>query len=154
MDALRTLVINELKDKLPDIAAGIRSYAELLDEQSDKQISYPAGSVLVSILPVQEAPIDLPPWELRANWGVVVTGTGVSREQRDKDGWKQAMRVARVIYRNCWSLQRSSVTPAIITSIQKNEQRDKEGSPTGVNYWTITFYNYCRFTATLGEPEY
>lgn len=153
MDALRTRIINELKVRLPDVK-NIRAYAELLDDTTDKQISYPAGSIFVSILPVEEAPEGIAPWELRANWGVVVTGTGASREQRDKEGWAMATRVARVIYRNCWGLGRSSVTPAFITTMQKNEQRDKEGSPTGVNYWTITFYNYCRFTAALGEQEY
>lgn len=153
MDYLRTQIINTLKAKFPAMGDNIKAYADVLDEQTEPFVGYPAGSIFVSILPLQSAPEEFAPWELRANWGIVVTGKGASKMLTDAEGWHKTIQVAEVIYSNKWGMKHS-VTPAVITGIQKNEQRNKDNYPTGVYYWTITFYNLIRFTAALGTPEY
>lgn len=152
MNALRNAIINELKARLPDIADRIKPFAMLLDEQTDAFVGYAPGSVFLSILPAQQAPAEFAPFELRANFGLVVTAKGASVKDTDAAGWEQATRVAQVVYGNNWKLP--STSTATITAFSKNEQRDKEGLPTGNYYWTIVFYNLCRFSAALGEQEY
>jgi len=148
MDQLREGIVRALKEAFPTHEASIRPFTALLDEQTDVQISYPSTGMLVCILPITEAPDDIP-WELRAHFGLVVTLKAASAIERDKLGWKLCMQVAQVVYRNCWGIERMNITPAVITGIQKNEARTPDGAPTGINYWTILFYNYVKFEAVV-----
>lgn len=147
MDLIRGRIVKALKDRFPEMADSIKPFAALLDEQGDQQVSFSAPGILVAILPVQEAPEQIP-YDLRANWGLVVSVKGGGALARDVAGWKLAVEAAQVVYRNCWQMQ-GMVTPAILTSLTKNDVRDAQGTPTGSNYWTVTFYNYIKFEAVI-----
>jgi hypothetical protein len=152
MDILRGILVDTLKAKLPDLAKGIKPFVGLLEEQTEGQLSHNSPSILVCCLPITEAPEDKAPWELRADWGIVMTVRAASALERDKLGWAQAIRVANVVYANVWG-KPGHVCPARLTSLSKNEARAPDGTPTGVNYWTLTFYNWIKFSAANGTFE-
>jgi hypothetical protein len=149
MDIIRDAIVRHLRDRFPDMESSIMPFIGLLDEQTEKQISYRAPGILIGILPFGEVPDAVAPWEMAGEFGAVISVAQASAIERDKAGWTLSMRVAQAIYRNTWGFPRMEVCPAIITNIQKNVQLDSTGSPTGVNYWTIQFHNWLMFEALV-----
>lgn len=150
MNLVRDAIVQTLRDRFPALGTSVRAFTGLLDEQSDGQISYPSPGVLVSAINAIEPPEEIAPWELRLNFGLVITAKAASAAERDKEGWQLCMRVAKVAYRNTWGVNPFNIRPAILVGIQKNTARDLNGAPTGVDYWTIQLYNWAKFDALIG----
>lgn len=149
MDKVRQAIVDTLKGKFPAMAESIIPFTGLLDEESEEQISYRAPGVLVCILPVAEVPEIIAPWELQADFGLVIAVKEPSAIERDKAGWKLCMQVVNVAYRNTWGISAQFIRPAIITGIAKNQRRNPDGTPTGIDYWTVTFYNWLKIEGTF-----
>lgn len=147
MDIIRDAIVTTLQGKFPAMGDSIQPFIGLLDEQSETQISYRAPGVLVCILPFNEAPEDIAPWELQGEFALVLSVKGASALVRDKEGWKLCKQLAQVTYRNTWGVNPLNIRPAIITNVSKNTARNPDGTPTGVNYWTILFHNWMNFEA-------
>jgi hypothetical protein len=147
MDKVRAAIVDTLKGKFPEMAQSIAPFTSLLNEQSDSGISYRAPGVLVSIISAQEAPENVAPWEVQGEFGLVVAVNESSASKRDVEGWKLCMKVASVVYRNTWGISGMYIRPAIITGMYKAERRNPDGTPSGLDYWVITFYNWLKFEA-------
>lgn len=151
MDVIRDAIVATLKAKFPSMEQGIKPFTGLLDERKESQIVYPAPGLIVCAISIQEAPDTVAPWELRCNLGIVVTVKNPRAIERDTEGWQLAIKAANVVYRNTWGISQMNIRPAVIVGIQKNEQIRPDGTPTGVNYWTILFYNWIKFEALLRD---
>lgn len=150
MIAIRDAVLEQLKDRFPALGNSVRAFTGRFGEVQEGQLSYPSPAIIVSILPVVEAPKDVDPWPLEITFGIVVTAKEARASESDRVGWRFALEVAQIIYRNCWGFQKGmEITPAVIDSIQKQEQVNPLGAPTGVYYWTITFHQYATFEVIL-----
>jgi hypothetical protein len=150
MDKLRDKVVIALL-VLPEYEGRVKSWiGQTMDEDTELSISHRSPAAFVAALPAVEVPVEISGvWDLRANLGVIVTiAKGASAADRDKQGWALAIKTANLIHRNTWGMSQD-VEPAVLSGIQKNEVRDRTGKYTGVNYWTISFYNYIKFEALL-----
>jgi hypothetical protein len=152
MNILRTAVVATLTAKHPDM--NVEPFFGLLNEDTDKQISYNSPAILVCALGAAEAPEEIAPWELDAQMGLVVTVKAASMAERDRIGWDYCIKVANTVYACTWGLTQLHIRPAKITVLRKNEQRDKEGVPTGQAYWTIQFTNLIKFELLLGTEDF
>lgn len=149
MNRLRDAIVDTLKGKFPSMEHSIAPFIGLLDEQSDSQISYAAPGILVCILPVTEVPDAIAPWEMQVEMGLVIAVKEASALERDKAGWALSSKVIDVVYRNTWGIPTDLIRPAIVVNWAKNTARDAQGVPTGINYWTIQFYNWVKIEALL-----
>jgi hypothetical protein len=147
MNRLREAVVATLKKKLPDM--NVLPFFGLLNEDTEKQISYNSPGILVCALGAAEPDETIAPWELEAQMGLVVTVKAASMAERDRFGWEQTVKVANVVYACTWGIEQLNIRPAKITLLRKNDQRDENGVPTGQAYWTIQFYNWIKFEALL-----
>ena len=145
MDKIRQAIIDHLKGKFPSMENSILAYTGMLDEDSDEQISYQAPAILVCVLPIQEVPENIAPWELQAEIGLVVAMKAPGALERDKLGWDLTIKVAKECYRKTWGISPEFIRPSIITGIAKVERRNRDNTPSGLDYWTITFYNWLKF---------
>jgi hypothetical protein len=149
MDKIRDAIVETLQGKFPDMATSIFGYHGQLDDEHDRQISYSAPGIAVSILPSIEVPDGIAPWELQGEFGLTIAVKAASAKARDKEGWRLCMRVVDVVYGNTWGISGQFIRPAKITGIAKLEARNPDGTPTGVNYWRITFYNWLKIEALI-----
>lgn len=152
MELLRARVLKHLKARFPAYERSILPLDELLDQQTDGRIVFPAPGIVVSILNAVEPPAGGPfgVYDLQCNMGVVVTVKEARASDADIAGWKLTTEVAKFIRNNCWGFDTiSDIAPAVITQIAKQQQRDKSGTRTGSPYWTITFFNSTYFDTLL-----
>jgi len=149
MDIIRDAIVKTLRAKFPEMADSIIPYTGQLDERSDQQVSYAAPGILVCILECVETPDQIAPWELDANFGLVMAVKEASARERDIAGWKLCMEVALVAYGNTWGINPLNIRPARFVSITKNTLRLPDGTPSGLDYWTILLHNWIKFEAFL-----
>lgn len=147
MRVIRDAIVSTLRDKFPAHEKSIQPFIGLLDEDTDKQITYAAPGMLVCILPYGEAPENIAPWELQGNFAIVISRKELSALERDSKGWELCDAVAEVAYRNTWGISGLNIRPAVLMNIQKNNAFNPDGTPNGTSYWTIQFYNWLKFRA-------
>ena len=145
MRNLQDAVINTLRARFPEMGTSIRSLNVELDDTTESQVSYPAPGILVTVINAEEVPEEFAPWELRCNLGAVIAVKQASADKRDAEGWRLTTRVGECVYRNLFGLSALYFRPAVITNMNRNIVRTPDGMPTGVSYWTSTFYIWAKF---------
>lgn len=154
MIVIRQRIIDTIKGEFPALGESVRAFTGRFDATQEGQLSYGAPAIILAILPVTEAPKEVDPWPLQLSFGAAVIAKAPKASDADKMGWTMALQVAKIVYRNCWGFQNGmDITPAVIDSIQKNEQVNPQGVPTGVYYWTVQFHNFATFEVVLGEER-
>lgn len=150
MQHLRAVITETLRASFPEMGESIREFHGL-ESIREGESPIKAPGLLVCAIDAVEGPVEHDPWPLELNYGLVLTVQGASAIERDKEGWTTILKVARVVWRNCWGYQRQiEVAPATIKGIRKNSHRNPDGTLSGAAYWTLEFSNLVLVEVALG----
>lgn len=141
---IQNLLTQKLQNNFPSVKC--YAYAETLFEDTDNFLSYNAPAIFIVILPPQynltQEERNL--WDCRLSWGVIITTDQTSQEEGVKEGWDLSEKVSEFLSGN--RIDMSGISWRLDQfSFAKQERKNRDGTPTGVYYWPLTFthlYNY------------